>query len=72
MKDYEMYDDREDEDEAYDDEDDIPFWTDDEMCYECNGYGDDVYIDEDGEIQYRCFNGCPIGARKYDEELRGE
>ena len=38
---------------------DDDFWDDDDICYECTGYGDDYYIDEDGELQCRCFE-CPF------------
>ena len=24
---------------------------DDEICYECTGYGDDYYVDENGEMR---------------------
>lgn len=27
---------------------------DPDCCYECGWYGDDYYIDEDGELVYRC------------------
>lgn len=25
-----------------------------DYCYECGGYGDDYYMDEDGELVCRC------------------
>lgn len=25
-----------------------------DYCYECGGYGDDYYIDDDGELKCRC------------------
>lgn len=25
-----------------------------DYCYECSGYGDDYYLDEDGELIWRC------------------
>ncbi len=31
-------------------------WED--KCYECTGYGDDWYEDENGELQSACDN-CP-------------
>ena len=37
-----------------------------EYCYECSGYGDDVYTDEDGELQIRCTE-CPFSL-DYGEE----
>ena len=33
---------------------------DDEICYECTGYGDDYYVDENGEMQSACLI-CPFG-----------
>lgn len=27
------------------------YWDDYDYCYECTGYGDDYYLDEDGELQ---------------------
>lgn len=30
----------------------------DEICYECAVYGDDYYINEDGELECACFE-CP-------------
>ena len=27
-----------------------------EICYECTGYGDDYYYDEDGELVSACEN----------------
>lgn len=29
-------------------------WEDD-ICYECTGYGDDYSLDENGELQCNCF-----------------
>ena len=26
----------------------------DDCCYECSGYGDDYYVDDDGELVCRC------------------
>lgn len=30
----------------------------DDYCYECQGYGDDYYVDEDGELVCSCYNCC--------------
>ena len=27
---------------------------DDDYCYECSGYGDDYYVNDDGELVCRC------------------
>lgn len=32
---------------------------DHDYCYECSGYGDDYYVDDDGELQCRCET-CPF------------
>ena len=45
-----------DEDDDYDPNDD--FWDNYDYCYECTGYGDDYYFDEDGELQSACET-CP-------------
>lgn len=36
-----------------------PEMTDDEYCYECSGYGDDYYTDENGELVCAC-DTCPL------------
>ena len=35
-----------------------------DYCYECSGYGDDYYTDEDGELVCRCPE-CPMNPN-YD------
>ena len=35
-------------------------------CYECSGYGDDTYIDDDGELQFRCPK-CPFNITIDDD-----
>ena len=36
-----------------------------EICYECTGYGDDYYLDDNGELVSACddcpFNGIDTG-----------
>ena len=34
------------------DEDDI--WYDYDWCYECGGYGDDWFLNDDGELESAC------------------
>lgn len=29
-----------------------------DYCYECSGYGDDYYINDDGELELRCPECC--------------
>ena len=38
----------------------------DDYCYECSGYGDDYYVDENGELVCACED-CPFND--WDEEL---
>ena len=37
----------------------------DDICYECTGYGDDYYIDEDGEL-VNASSDCPFN-KKFEE-----
>lgn len=34
------------------------FDEDDDYCYECGGYGDDYYVDENGNLVSACED-CP-------------
>lgn len=36
-------------------------------CYECSGYGDDYYFDEDGDLVSACTD-CPFNDEEDDEE----
>lgn len=38
----------------------------DDYCWECGAYGDDYYIDDDGELIWRCPE-CPYWEE--DDEL---
>ena len=38
-----------------------------EHCYECEGYGDDYYEDENGELVSACED-CPFSPRKDDDD----
>lgn len=51
------YDDWDDDDFDYEAEDDYD-WDDDDYCYECGGYGDDYFINDDGELESACPT-CP-------------
>lgn len=48
-------------------------WDDNDYCYECTGYGDDWYEDENGELQSRCgdcpFNRHTIQRRNGNEHI---
>ena len=39
---------------------------DEDYCDECGGYGDDYYIDEEGDFVCRCPE-CPY-RKEYDDE----
>lgn len=41
-------------------------WDDDDYCYECTGYGDDYFENEDGELECRCFD-CPFNPSRSDD-----
>lgn len=41
--------------------------TNDDYCYECTGYGDDYYIDDDGEMVRSC-DTCPHNHRNWEDE----
>lgn len=54
-----MYDDYEDDDEYdYDEDYDHDFfddnWDDYDPCYECAGYGDDYFMNDEGEMECYC------------------
>lgn len=44
-------------------------YTDDDndRCYECTGYGDDYYVDENGELVCAC-DGCWFNEYRGDED----
>lgn len=42
-------------------------WDDYDWCYECEGYGDDYYIDDNGEMVSAC-NGCIHNMLEVDDE----
>lgn len=37
-----------------------------DYCYECSGYGDDYYMDEDGELVCRCPE-CSMNPNSWDD-----
>ena len=41
-------------------------WTYDDFCYECRGYGDDYYLDDDGELVSACSE-CWVTREKNRE-----
>lgn len=42
-----------------------------DYCYECKGYCDDYYIDDDGEMKWRCSE-CPYfdGGEEHETDRR--
>ena len=38
-----------------------------DYCYECTGYGDDYYINEDGELVCRCEE-CHYNENNRDDD----
>lgn len=39
---------------------------DDDYCYECTGYGNDYYEDEEGNLVSACLE-CPFNPARGDE-----
>lgn len=50
------------------DNEEYDYFDKSDYCYECQGYGDDYYEDEDGNLICRCFDGCWINQADDDEE----
>ena len=40
---------------------------DNDRCYECSGYGDDYYIDDDGELVCACED-CPFNEVNTEDD----
>jgi len=38
-----------------------------DICYECQGYGDDYYIDENDELVCACGD-CPFNGKDEDDD----
>lgn len=38
-----------------------------DYCYECGGYGDDYFINDDGELECRC-DTCPFRNVKMEDD----
>ena len=44
------------------------YWDDDfDWCYECGGYGDDYFVNEDGDLESACPT-CPHNPHYYDDD----
>lgn len=37
-----------------------------DYCYECQGYGDDYFINDDGELECNCFQ-CLMNPSNWDD-----
>lgn len=48
-------------------DEEVSSWDDYDWCYECGGYGDDFYADENGELVCRCPE-CPNNPWKDDDD----
>lgn len=38
-----------------------------DICYECRGYGDDYYVNEDGELESTCTH-CVYNSANHDDD----
>ena len=55
-----------DDDYDYTAEDDN-FWDDFDWCYECTGYGDDYFLNDEGELECACPT-CPHNRSYFDDD----
>lgn len=39
---------------------------DDDYCYECQGYGDDYYVDDDGNLVWKCYD-CAFNESNWED-----
>ena len=62
-----MYDEW-DDDYDYDENYEHDYFDDDDYdyCYECGGYGDDYFVNDEGELESSCPT-CPHNSSKYDD-----
>ena len=44
-------------------------WSDSDICYECSGYGDDYYYNEDGELECKCATCYVMQSRDSDFDI---
>lgn len=52
-----------------DDDDDFDYAAedcDDDWCYECTGYGDDYFVNEEGDLECACPT-CPHNRINFDD-----
>ena len=46
------------------------FNDDDDYCYECRGYGNDMYYDEELEDYVSACEECPFNDMFYDDQVK--
>lgn len=39
----------------------------DDPCYECSGYGDDYYVNDEGELECWC-DRCGLNPNRWDDD----
>lgn len=39
----------------------------DDVCYECTAYGDDYFVNDDGELECYCLY-CHVRRQDYDDD----
>lgn len=61
------YDDWDDDDYDYDENYEHDIWDDYDWCYECAGYGDDYFINDEGELECACPT-CWNNPNRYDDD----
>lgn len=69
MYDWNKFDDESDmesNESGFVDEDDAYSWDYADICYECTGYGDDYFINDEGELESSC-DTCPFSPSFGDD-----
>lgn len=56
-----------DDDFDYESEDDSNWDDDFDWCYECGGYGDDYFVNDEGELESACPT-CPHNRYREDDD----
>ena len=64
---YDDYDDEYDYDEHYDHDFFDDDWDDYDRCYECAGYGDDYFINDEDELECACPT-CWNNPNRWDDD----
>ena len=42
-------------------------YEDNDVCYECSAYGDDYFMNDDGELECYCSQ-CPCNPDSWDDD----